>query len=68
MTDLFWGGDLGDTKIEGVVPPPAESAEPLYRLRVPTERERGYEHVRRNNVGLVERILLEVGERPGLSC
>jgi hypothetical protein len=64
MTDLCWGGDLGDTKIEGVVLPPAESAEPLYRLRVPTERERGYEHVRRNIVGLVERKLLEVGEQP----
>ena len=62
MIDLCWGVDLGGTKIEGVVLPPAESAEPLYRLRVPTE------HERRNNVGLVERILLEVGERPGLSC
>jgi predicted NBD/HSP70 family sugar kinase len=64
MTDLCWGVDLGGTKIEGVVLPPAESAEPLYRLRVPTERERGYEHVRRNIVGLVERMVLEVGERP----
>ena len=64
MPRLCWGIDLGGTKIEGVVLSTTESAEPVCRLRVPTEREGGYEHVRRNIVGLVERMALEVGEGP----
>jgi fructokinase len=64
MTDLCWGIDLGGTKIEGVVLPAADSAEPLFRVRVPTERDRGYAHVRRNIVGLVEEMARNVGQRP----
>jgi len=64
LTDLCWGIDLGGTKIEGVVLPAADSAQPLCRLRVPTERGRGYEHVRRNIVRLVEQMAQEVGEHP----
>ena len=37
------GIDLGGTKIEGVVL--GADLVPLHRLRVPTERERGYEHI-----------------------
>jgi fructokinase len=37
------GIDLGGTKIEGVVL--ADDLTVLHRLRVPTERERGYEHI-----------------------
>ncbi|MDA0334292.1 MAG: ROK family protein [bacterium] len=64
MTDLCWGIDLGGTKIEGVVLPAADSAEPLCRVRVPTERDRGYAHVRRKIVGLVEEMARTVGQRP----
>ncbi|MBT6146984.1 MAG: ROK family protein, partial [Gemmatimonadetes bacterium] len=64
MTELCWGIDLGGTKIEGVVLPTADTLEPLCRLRVPTERDRGYQHVCRNIVRLVEQMALEVGERP----
>lgn len=41
----LWGIDLGGTKIEGVVLDPAQPGRPACRLRVPTERERGYEHI-----------------------
>ncbi len=64
MTQLCWGIDLGGTKIEGVVLPGSDSTEPICRLRVPTERDEGYEHVRHNIVILVDRLTHEVGERP----
>ena len=64
MSDHFWGIDLGGTKIEGVVLPTATSSEPLSRLRLPTERDRGYEHVRRQIVHLVDQLADAVGERP----
>ena len=40
----LWGIDLGGTKIEGVVMN-AETDEVILRKRVPTEAEKGYEHI-----------------------
>ncbi|TMA32210.1 MAG: ROK family protein [Deltaproteobacteria bacterium] len=40
---MIIGIDLGGTKIEGVVL--GEDLEPVERRRVPTDRERGYEHI-----------------------
>lgn len=42
---MLWGIDLGGTKIEGVVIDPDRPTEPVFRNRVPTESEQGYEHV-----------------------
>src|SRR5438445_10612782 len=42
-TAMIIGIDLGGTKIEGVVL--GEDLEPVERRRVPTDRERGYEHI-----------------------
>lgn len=39
----YWGIDLGGTKIEGVVLD--ENYNALTRLRLPTEQEKGYEHI-----------------------
>lgn len=39
-----WGLDLGGTKIEGVVLREG-STEPVCRIRIPTEADRGYEHI-----------------------
>ncbi|MDR1304367.1 MAG: ROK family protein [Verrucomicrobiales bacterium] len=39
------GIDLGGTKIEGIILDEQRPDEPLCRLRIPTERERGYEHI-----------------------
>ena len=47
------GIDLGGTKIEGVVLD--ETLAPIVRRRIPTERERGYEHI-------VERVAALVAE------
>lgn len=56
--DTLWGIDLGGTKIEGVVLDARSPTEPLARLRIPTEQERGYEHILgriEQLVGLLER-------------
>jgi len=42
--DTLWGIDLGGTKIEGVVMP-LDSDEPLFRMRIDTESDQGYEHI-----------------------
>lgn len=42
---LLWGVDLGGTKIEGVILDPAQPDRALHRTRVPTESERGYDHI-----------------------
>ena len=44
MQEVF-GIDLGGTKMEGVVLPFKGSIEPLARLRLPTESEKGYQHI-----------------------
>lgn len=60
----IWGIDLGGTKIEGVVLPDAVSPEPLCRLRIPTEAEKGYTHILNQVAHLVEQLAQASGERP----
>lgn len=52
MTNL-WGIDFGGTKLEGAVLNSENLLTPLCRLRVPTEAERGYEHI----LGQVEKLV-----------
>ena len=40
-----WGIDLGGTKIEGVILASRNSTEIIERLRIPTERHLGYDHI-----------------------
>ena len=44
MKEVF-GIDLGGTKMEGIVLPYRGSTAPLARLRLPTESEKGYQHI-----------------------
>ena len=64
MTESVWGIDLGGTKIEGVVLPSAESTDAVCRLRVPTEAEKGYDHIRSQVRQLVEAMSREAGSTP----
>src|SRR5712691_5918914 len=48
------GIDLGGTKIEGVVLD--ETFAPIVRRRIPTERERGYEHIVERVGALVDEL------------
>ena len=61
--DLLWGIDLGGTKIEGAVLE-KNSTKPLKRLRVPTEREKGYQHILGQISKLVEVLIAETGVKP----
>lgn len=66
MSDApLWGIDLGGTKIEGAIVDPAQRDRALWRLRVPTESERGYEHIIGQVRALVERLESESGLRRG---
>ncbi len=57
----LWGIDLGGTKIEGVVLDPAVPDKPICRVRVPTESEHGYAHIRGQIVRLCKMISAESG-------
>ncbi len=60
----LWGIDLGGTKIEGVILESRENPKPLKRLRLPTEQEKGYEHIIHQINKLVEVLSSEIGMRP----
>jgi fructokinase len=60
---MLWGIDLGGTKIEGVVLKDAESAETVCRTRIPTDAERGYEHIVTQIGRLVNLIEETTGEQ-----
>ncbi len=62
--DLHWGIDLGGTKIEGVVLEGADNPRPLKRLRVPTERDKGYQHILGQISKLLEVLIAETGVKP----
>jgi N-acetylglucosamine kinase len=57
----LWGIDLGGTKIEGVILDPSSLTEPLQRLRVPTQAERGYDHLLSQIVLLIEQLEMASG-------
>lgn len=61
LVQPLWGIDLGGTKIEGVI---LTSIDPLVvacRIRIPTEADKGYEHIVRRLSELVERMERESG-------
>lgn len=55
------GIDLGGTKIEGVVLKGNKDLEVISRKRVPTEKEKGYDHIILNIKKLIEDLEKEVG-------
>jgi fructokinase len=57
----LWGIDLGGTKIEGVVLDSTNLDHPIYRLRIATEAEKGYGHIRAQIGTLIKRICAESG-------
>jgi len=60
----LWGIDLGGTKIEGVILENADSAKTLCRKRIPTEQEKGYEHILNQIQRLLDQMTNETGLRP----
>ena len=60
----LWGIDLGGTKIEGVILHSPKDAEVMFRERIPTEAEQGYEHVLEQVKKLVNMMVKEAGFKP----
>jgi fructokinase len=60
----LWGIDLGGTKIEGVILASAQNPEVLFRDRVPTEADQGYEHILDQVKKLVDLMCGFAGQRP----
>lgn len=59
--DLKWGIDLGGTKIECAV---LDHGRVVARRRVPTEAERGYDHILRQISKVLDETAGAVGQRP----
>ena len=60
----LWGIDLGGTKIEGAILEHRNSINTLVRLRVPTERDKGYSHILKQIHKLVEQMKAASGLQP----
>ncbi len=54
------GIDLGGTKIEGVVLNEGNVVDVIARKRIPTEKEKGYEHIKNNIARLIRDLEAEV--------
>jgi len=62
--ESLWGIDLGGTKIEGVILKSAQEPEVLFRNRVPTEAQKGYEQILAQTKKLVDMMCAFAGGRP----
>ena len=60
----LWGVDLGGTKIEGVVLTKSDDPEILFRDRLPTEADQGYEHILAQAKKVVDLMEKKLGYKP----
>ena len=60
-TRTLWGIDLGGTKIEAAIVNRNAPTRVIRRVRVPTESERGYEHIVANIASVVAQLETESG-------
>ena len=60
----LWGIDLGGTKVEGVILKSAEVQEVLFRDRLSTERDKGYEHIVSQVAKLIDGMQKFAGYKP----
>lgn len=60
----LWGIDLGGTKMEGVILESAENPQVLHRLRIPTEADKGYEHIVNQVANLLAMLEAASGLKP----
>jgi fructokinase len=60
----LFGFDLGGTKIEGIVITSKEDPSVLARLRVPTEKDKGYQHI----LNQIKKLLIDLEKTTGLKA
>src|SRR6267142_1433449 len=61
----LWGIDLGGTKVEGAVLKSSSSPEVLFRDRMPTESDYGYDHILGQIKKVVDKMEASLGYLPG---
>ncbi|MEM7367180.1 MAG: ROK family protein [Bacteroidota bacterium] len=61
---LIFGIDLGGTKTEGIVLDSSQQYAQITRIRIPTERDKGYTHILDNIEGLLNRLSESCGQSP----
>jgi fructokinase len=62
--DTLWGIDMGGTKIEGVILRSTKNPEILFRDRLPTEADLGYEHILDQVKRVVDLMIAHAGYKP----
>lgn len=60
----LWGIDMGGTKIEGVILKSVDDPQILFRDRVPTEADKGYQHILQQVKKVVDMMIEEAGMKP----
>src|SRR5579863_653440 len=60
----LWGIDLGGSKVEGAVLKSAESPDVLFRDRLPTESDLGYDHILHQIKKVVDKMEASLGYLP----
>lgn len=60
----LWGIDMGGTKLEGVILKSATDPKVIFRDRLPTEAEKGYDHVLKQVKKLVDKMKKAAGYKP----
>ncbi len=60
----LWGIDMGGTKIEGVILKSAKDPEVLYRDRLPTESDKGYDHMLGQVKKLIDKMKVDANFTP----
>ncbi len=60
----LWGIDLGGTKIEGVILESVQKPDVVARIRIATERDKGYEHILNNIQELIRQMKDDSGLVP----
>jgi predicted NBD/HSP70 family sugar kinase len=64
MSENLWGIDLGGTKVEGAILQSAQDPQVLFRDRLPTESNLGYEHIIGQIKKVVDKMEAFAGYRP----
>ena len=62
--ESLWGIDMGGTKIEGVILKTSDDPEVIFRDRVPTEADQGYEHILSQVKKVVDMMENSAGYKP----
>ncbi|HEU5289419.1 MAG TPA: ROK family protein [Cyclobacteriaceae bacterium] len=60
----LWGIDLGGTKVEGAILKSAKQPDVLFRDRLPTEADKGYDHILNQIKRVVDKMVAHAGYRP----